>query len=82
MYSLLNTLSKYTYFYISRNITSYTFLLAFKNVKSLQCILNSNKAHSHDNISIRILKIFDNTICKPLELIFKKTLNIGVFPSG
>ena len=38
LYSILNTLSEYTYFYILRNITLYTFLLAFKIVKSLQCI--------------------------------------------
>ena len=39
MYSVLNKLSKYTYFYISKKITSYIFLLAFKIVESLQCIL-------------------------------------------
>ena len=41
MYSVLNTLSESTYFYRSKNITSYTFLLAFKIVESLQCILNA-----------------------------------------
>ena len=40
MYSVLNTLSEYTYFYISKNMTSYTFLLVLKIVESLQCILN------------------------------------------
>ena len=40
MYSILNTISKYTYFYVLKNITSYTFLLAFKLGKSLQSILN------------------------------------------
>ena len=39
MYSVLNTLSEYIYFYISKNITSYTFVFVFKIVKSLQCIL-------------------------------------------
>ena len=39
MYSILNTLSEYTYFSISKNITSYSFLLVFKIVESLQCIL-------------------------------------------
>ena len=39
MYSVLNTLSEYTYFYKSKNIPSYTFLLVFKIVKSSQCIL-------------------------------------------
>ena len=34
--------------------------------------LNSNKAHGLDNISVRMLKICVDTICKPLELILKK----------
>ena len=32
MYSVLNTLSKYTYFYLSENIISYSFLLVFEMV--------------------------------------------------
>ena len=36
MYSVLNTLSEYIYFYISKNITSYTFF--FVIVESLHCI--------------------------------------------
>ena len=43
MYSVLNTLSEHPYFYISKNITSYTFLLLFKIVESFQCILKSSK---------------------------------------
>ena len=39
MYSVLNTLSEYIYFYISSNIASYNFLFVFKIVESLQCIL-------------------------------------------
>ena len=40
MYSgVLNTLSEYTYFSISKDIISCTFLLVFKVAKSLQCIL-------------------------------------------
>ena len=35
MYGVLNTLSEYKYFYMSKNITSYTFYLAFKIVESL-----------------------------------------------
>ena len=35
----MNTLSEYTSFYISKSITSYTFLLVLKIVESLQCIL-------------------------------------------
>ena len=40
MHSVLNTLSEYTYFYKSKNITSYMLLLTLKLVESLQCILN------------------------------------------
>ena len=40
MYSVLNTVSEYIYFQISKNITSYSFLLVFKIVESLHCILN------------------------------------------
>ena len=39
MYSVLNTFLEYIYFYISRNITSSTFLLVFKTVKNLSVFL-------------------------------------------
>ena len=37
--SALNTISEYIYVYISKNIISYTFLLVFKIVESLQCMM-------------------------------------------
>ena len=40
MYSVLNTLSEYTYFYISKAITSYTLFTCFKTVENVQCIPN------------------------------------------
>ena len=43
--------------------------------------LDSNKAHEHDNISIRMLKVYGDSICVLLEMIFKKALLTGVFPS-
>ena len=42
---------------------------------------NPNKAHGHSNISILMLKICGDTICKALELIFKQVLTNGVFLS-
>ena len=51
------------------------------NIENVIASLNPNKAHGHDNISIRMLKICGNTICKPLELILKQSLTTGVFPS-
>ena len=46
MYSVLNTLLEYTYCYISKNITTYTFWLVFKIVGCLQCILKPNNPHN------------------------------------
>ena len=39
LYSVLNTLSEYKYLYISKTFNLYTFLLVFKIVERLQCIL-------------------------------------------
>ena len=43
--------------------------------------LEPNKAHGHDMISIRMNKICDTSICRPLELIFQACLESGKFPS-
>ena len=42
--------------------------------------LDSNKAHGHDMISIHMLKLCGDSICKPLELIFKTCLRNARFP--
>ena len=39
-----------------------------------------NKAHGHDMISIRMVKLCDVCLCKPLELIFKSCLESRKFP--
>ena len=41
---------------------------------------NPNKAHGHDMISIRMVKLCDASFCKSLELIFKSCLESGKFP--
>ena len=43
--------------------------------------LDPNKAHGHDKISIRMLQLCGNSICKPLELIFQQGMESGSFPS-
>ena len=43
--------------------------------------LDSNKAHIYDAISILMLKICDESISKPLEIIFKSCIQKGQFPS-
>ena len=59
MYSVLNTLAEYIYFYISKNITSYTFLTVVKVVEGLQCILKVKfKATTTKRRKIK-LKVFN-----------------------
>ena len=43
--------------------------------------LDLNKAHGHDQISIRTLKLCSTSICKPLEIIFNRCLETGPFPN-
>ena len=43
--------------------------------------LNPNKAHGHGQISIRMLKLCSNSICKPLEIIFNRCLETSTFPN-
>lgn len=47
----------------------------------LKLYVDPKKAHSHDKISIRMLKICSSSICKTLECIFCQLLVIGKFPS-
>ena len=42
--------------------------------------LDPNKGHGHDEISIRMLKIRGDSICRPLSIIFKTCLRTGIFP--
>ena len=44
--------------------------------------LNSSKAHVHDGISIRMLKIFGLSVITPLSLLFNNCLRDGVFPNN
>ena len=43
--------------------------------------LDPNKAHGHDKISIRMIKICVKSICKYLQLIFSQCIDTGSFPS-
>ena len=44
--------------------------------------LNSIKAHGHDDISIRMLKLCGPSVIKPLSLLFNNCLRDGVFPNN
>ena len=42
--------------------------------------LNSNKAHGWDDISIRMVKMCDESIAYPLKIIFETVLKSGIYP--
>ena len=42
--------------------------------------LNSNKSHGWDKLSIKMIKMSDKTLVYPLKLIFKASIQEGVFP--
>ena len=52
-----------------------------KHIEKVIQSLDSNKAHGHDMISIRMLKICGKSIIKPLLIIYKKCLEKGCFSS-
>ena len=42
--------------------------------------LDPNKAHGHGMVSIRMIKLCENSICKPISVVFNDCLNEGKFP--
>ena len=56
--------------------------LDFNEGKILKIIraLNTNKAHGHDDISIRMIKICDESLLKPLLILFKNSLKLSCYP--
>ena len=62
-----------------------TSLLSFVDIKELDISnilksLDANKAHGHDDISVRMLKLSQKSILKPLKLIFENCLRTRLFP--
>ena len=43
--------------------------------------LDINKAHGHDDISVRMMKICDDAIVERLKMLFVNSVNQTVFPS-
>ena len=42
--------------------------------------LNINKAHGHDDISIRMIKICDKSLLKPLTVLFRNSIKSSCYP--
>ena len=66
---------------VALNSESSLSAIHFNNDDILKIIrsLNINKAHGHDNISIRMIKICDKAIVKPLSIIYKNCIDNGIF---
>ena len=56
--------------------------LDFEKVEILKLIkaLNINKAHGYDDISIRMTKICDKSLFKPLIYLFKNSSQLSCYP--
>ena len=65
--------------YLTENRLSFVGFSHDKIAKVIQN-LDPNKAHDHDNIVIRMVKVCGPSIYKPLEIIFNQCLETGVFP--
>ena len=50
------------------------------NILKIIKSLHANKAHRHDDISIRMPKLSQKSILKPLKLIFENCLRTRLFP--
>ena len=53
----------------------------FNHSKTLRVIqfLDPNKAHGHDGVSVRLLKLSSPSIINPLFIIFRNCLKFGTF---
>ena len=62
----------------SRLLTVYFFI---DGIKKILQNLDPNEAHGHDKVTICILQLCGNSICKPLALIAKHSMDSGSFLS-
>ena len=56
-----------------------TFNFADDEILKIIRALDINKAHGHDEISVRMIKICDDAIIEPLSLIYKTALRMELF---
>ena len=53
-----------------------------EDISKIKKSLNPNKAHGHDEISIRMIQLCGNSIILPLKIIFENALKTGCFPDS
>ena len=61
-------LPSYLYYKTDNRLSAVNF--SIDDITKILQNLDPNKAHGHDKISIRMLQLCGNSICKPLKLIF------------
>ena len=72
--------------YLPSDIDSITFqtlsgvVFSSNDIHNIIKSLDTSKAHGYDGISIRMIKIFGASICKPLEILYRHCLDIHTFP--
>ena len=56
--------------------------IKFDNNDILKIIrsLNINKVHGHDGVSVRMIKMYDESLVQPLSLIFRGCTDSGIYP--
>ena len=55
---------------------------SFSDLSKIIKNLNPNKAHGHDNISIKMIQICGDSIISPLKLLFESAIRSGHFPDS
>ena len=66
--------------HFSKNRCLSTIYFSEEDILKVITSLDPNKAHGHDNISIRMMKLCDKEICKPLHMIFVSCMEEGISP--
>ena len=69
-------------FIYKTNIRIHCFCVTNKNILSIINSLDSSKAHGYDNISIKMIKICNESVTIPLKIIFEESLKKGIFPNS
>ena len=64
--------------YTNKRLSSVVF--DYQHIMKIIRALNINKAHGHDGISIKMIKICDSALAKPLSIIFNNSLKTDIFP--
>ena len=55
-------------------------MLVNSDIRKIIKFLDVNKAHEHDGISVRMIKMCDESMVQPVSLIFRGCIDTGVYP--